>query len=139
MRISHWSSDVCSSDLVLPIDPNLALVEIDEAGDGAQQRGLAAAARPEQAEELTLPEGDRHGIERRHAAVALRRVAHVDRAHRSPPKRYSRAMISMMPMESRMMIVETALISKSEEHTSELPVTNAHIVCRLLLEKKKNK
>src|SRR3546814_17239334 len=70
MRISHWSSDVCSSDLVLPIDPNLALVEIDEAGDGAQQRGLAAAARPEQAEELALPDGDRHGIERRHAAVA---------------------------------------------------------------------
>src|SRR3546814_9705320 len=27
---------------------------------------------------------------------------------------------------------------RSEEHTSELPVTNAHIVCRLLLEKKNN-
>src|SRR3546814_5770487 len=26
---------------------------------------------------------------------------------------------------------------RSEEHTSETPVTNAHIVCRLLLEKKK--
>src|SRR3546814_8706153 len=26
---------------------------------------------------------------------------------------------------------------RSEEHTSELQVTNAHIVCRLLLEKKK--
>src|SRR3546814_9203372 len=28
--------------------------------------------------------------------------------------------------------------SRSEEHTSELPVTNAHLVCRLLLEKKKH-
>src|SRR3546814_5460624 len=28
--------------------------------------------------------------------------------------------------------------TRSEEHTSELPVTNAHLVCRLLLEKKKN-
>src|SRR3546814_2021046 len=28
--------------------------------------------------------------------------------------------------------------SRSEEHTSELPVTNAHLVCRLLLEKKNN-
>src|SRR3546814_8132080 len=28
---------------------------------------------------------------------------------------------------------------RSEEHTSELPVTNTHIVCRLLLEKKKKK
>src|SRR3546814_3541630 len=27
---------------------------------------------------------------------------------------------------------------RSEEHTSELPVTNAHLVCRLLLEKKKH-
>src|SRR3546814_9115084 len=35
--------------------------------------------------------------------------------------------------------VSTALrsdVSRSEEHTSELPVTNAHLVCRLLLEKK---
>src|SRR3546814_7817615 len=29
-----------------------------------------------------------------------------------------------------------AAIGRSEEHTSELPVTNAHLVCRLLLEKK---
>src|SRR3546814_10619844 len=28
---------------------------------------------------------------------------------------------------------------RSEEHTSETPVTNAHLVCRLLLEKKKKK
>src|SRR3546814_9834884 len=28
-------------------------------------------------------------------------------------------------------------VFRSEEHTSELPVTNAHLVCRLLLEKKK--
>src|SRR3546814_5224985 len=27
--------------------------------------------------------------------------------------------------------------ARSEEHTSETPVTNAHLVCRLLLEKKK--
>src|SRR3546814_7932077 len=29
--------------------------------------------------------------------------------------------------------------ARSEEHTSELPVTNAHLVCRLLLEKKNKK
>src|SRR5213594_5202829 len=28
---------------------------------------------------------------------------------------------------------------RSEEHTSETPVTNAYLVCRLLLEKKKKK
>src|SRR3546814_10630411 len=30
------------------------------------------------------------------------------------------------------------LLRRSEEHTSELQVTNAHLVCRLLLEKKKH-
>src|SRR3546814_6072218 len=29
--------------------------------------------------------------------------------------------------------------ARSEEHTSGTPVTNAHLVCRLLLEKKNNK
>src|SRR3546814_4948508 len=29
--------------------------------------------------------------------------------------------------------------ARSEEHTSETPVTNAHLVCRLLLEKKKKR
>src|SRR3546814_8827553 len=31
-----------------------------------------------------------------------------------------------------------AYIARSEEHTSGTPVTNAHLVCRLLLEKKTN-
>src|SRR3546814_3327422 len=33
--------------------------------------------------------------------------------------------------------VQLILYLRSEEHTSELQVTNAHLVCRLLLEKKK--
>src|SRR3546814_1924835 len=32
---------------------------------------------------------------------------------------------------------QAAGTKRSEEHTSETPVTNAHLVCRLLLEKKK--
>src|SRR3546814_8749103 len=32
---------------------------------------------------------------------------------------------------------EVGVVRRSEEHTSETPVTNAHLVCRLLLEKKK--
>src|SRR3546814_621636 len=32
---------------------------------------------------------------------------------------------------------EALTVVRSEEHTSETPVTNAHLVCRLLLEKKK--
>src|SRR3546814_14725696 len=32
-----------------------------------------------------------------------------------------------------------AALRRSEEHTSEFQVTNAHLVCRLLLEKKKER
>src|SRR3546814_5274255 len=39
--------------------------------------------------------------------------------------------------EGRMIEDMHATEARSEEHTSELPVTNAHLVCRLLLEKKK--
>src|SRR3546814_6877920 len=47
-------------------------------------------------------------------------LAHARRQHRH------RCAISVQPRGRR-----------SEEHTSETPVTNAHLVCRLLLEKKK--
>src|SRR3546814_2120635 len=33
--------------------------------------------------------------------------------------------------------IPSAAVIRSEEHTSETPVTNAHLVCRLLLEKTK--
>src|SRR3546814_2083298 len=34
------------------------------------------------------------------------------------------------------MLLWVTIMGRSEEHTSELPVTNAHLVCRLLLAKK---
>ena len=39
-----------------------------EAGDGAQQRGFAAAGRPEEADELALVDGQRHFVQRREIA-----------------------------------------------------------------------
>src|SRR3546814_9735845 len=33
--------------------------------------------------------------------------------------------------------IRIGFVTRSEEHTSELQVTNAHLVCRLLLEKQK--
>src|SRR3546814_7293107 len=35
-------------------------------------------------------------------------------------------------------VVHVVIEARSEEHTSETPVTNAQLVCRLLLEKKNN-
>src|SRR3546814_10732760 len=43
MRISDWSSDVCSSDLVLALEPHLAAGRLDQPEDAASRRGLAAA------------------------------------------------------------------------------------------------
>src|SRR3546814_8694405 len=42
-----------------------------------------------------------------------------------------------MPYVPRAAVVEdiNVAVLRSEEHTSETPVTNAHLVCRLLLEK----
>src|SRR3546814_11410691 len=45
MRISDWSSDVCSSDL---------LGGLEKARDGAQNCRLAAPRRPQEAEELAV-------------------------------------------------------------------------------------
>src|SRR3546814_1976009 len=39
--------------------------------------------------------------------------------------------------DGQLVWMHRALTGRSEEHTSELQVTNAHLVCRLLLEKKK--
>src|SRR3546814_3479299 len=41
MRISDWSSDVCSSDL--PTNPLLKLVDLDAVATSARQRGILAA------------------------------------------------------------------------------------------------
>src|SRR3546814_10175873 len=54
MRISDWSSDVCSSDLRLVVEPDFAVrqMRLGEARDGAQCRGLAGAVAPEQGDDL---------------------------------------------------------------------------------------
>ena len=54
---------------------------------------------------------ERDAGQRRHGAVVLFHPIDLDDAHLSPPKRYSRAKISISPMETRMMMVEMALIS----------------------------
>src|SRR3546814_20503911 len=57
MRISDWSSDVCSSDLV-PLGPELADIEIcaaDRRGDHGGQRDLDPDVAPE-------PEGEPAGL-----------------------------------------------------------------------------
>src|SRR3546814_1040044 len=105
MRISDWSSDVCSSDLadlrVAQFDPVVRAVVADDAGDGAEHRtgGLVGAGLAAQVV----------GDDLLHLRVRGRGFA-VD--------------------------VAADLTQIGRAHVCT-PVTNAHIVCRLLLEKKK--
>ena len=96
---------------ILAIEQDLAGLGFDEPGDGAQQRGLAAARGTEQGEEIALGEDQRDVVERTDLAVTLGDVAGLDDAHRSPPNFERRAKASMMAMETKMTSVEMALTS----------------------------
>src|SRR3546814_5168884 len=90
MRISDWSSDVCSSDLTT--------------ASGLQYEVLTEGkgSHPKATDTVTV--------------------------------NYKGSLINGEEFDSTY-----SRGQRSEEHTSELQVTNAHLVCRLLLEKKKKK
>src|SRR3546814_6887085 len=119
MRISDWSSDVCSSDLHVAVGQQFAALVplIFKAGD--RPRGDSRSAfqifgrDPRQGRAahmiaLMLPRLARHPQHRRLAGAGI-------------ADDYGKIAL------------------RSEEHTSETLVTNAHLVCRLLLEKNNNK
>src|SRR3546814_7332594 len=103
MRISDWSSDVCSTDLVQSVS-RPCVVPFVVVGEGAVSRsacGLAGACRSTSEEgSSTWP-------------------SHHPSAHR---RSWRRCCLQLQDRKS----------------TRLTPVTNAHLVCRLLLEKKKN-
>src|SRR3546814_3829315 len=109
MRISDWSSDVCSTDL--------------QAQEDAPQRALAAAAFADQAERLAAPDGQVDAVGRLHQDA---RIA----GHAAPEAAPRVVVLDQRPgFDERRDRKSTRLNSS----------TNAHLVCRLLLEKKKNR
>src|SRR3546814_1924230 len=114
MRISDWSSDVCSSDL----------------GDSAHHR---AVDRPALYPDAADAAGEGAADPRRRAAEPPRQKGHAHHGRADDPDRADdlRAVVDG-PVQS----LRLGLPVRSEEHTST-PVTNAHLVCRLLLEKTK--
>src|SRR3546814_10310069 len=110
MRISDWSSDVCSSDL-RPDRPDRHARSPPRSKSVAQR---VPSANPD------FPDPRRR--EKRFRSLCV---------EYGPCKADASARLLSQP---RMICVR-----RSEEHTSELPVTNAHLVCRLLLEKQKKK
>src|SRR3546814_3802545 len=101
MRISDWSSDVCSSDL--------KTCALTDAGIGNGHVARLGAANHD------IYFGDRN--------VERSWIAGIERASANTGVKLSSEVLRLF---------------RSEEHTSEPPVTNAHLVCRLLLEKKNN-
>src|SRR3546814_4623571 len=121
MRISDWSSDVCSSDLIYGRFVGLVAQsrrktpqQIDAIAQGRVWDGGTAR-------QIGLV--DRFGGLEEAVAEAAK-LAKIDPAKARPYR------IAREPDK---------FAERSEEHTSETPVTHAHLVCRLLLETKNTK
>ena len=67
-------------------DDDVAGIDELQAGEHAQQRGLAGARRTQQRQELAGRDGERHAIQRRHAVERLAQVTQFD-VHSNAPLR----------------------------------------------------
>src|SRR3546814_9937884 len=119
MRISDWSSDVCSSDLFA--DRHRAAQRVEHAdlhrfGAAAARRFVLLAA---------CADHPHAGEQRADQHLPLKPLAHIVLRLNFAPSA-SRADAATSPDKS--------YIGRAHDWT---PVTNAHLVCRLLLDKKK--
>src|SRR3546814_1754830 len=113
MRISDWSADMCSSDLERLSAPLVISFHQQWRGDILQKPTRVHQDAP--AKDLSSP---------RTLAFQVRRP-------------FRNRIISFRASSEAATSILPPGMGRSEEHTSETPVTNAHPVCRLLLEKKK--
>src|SRR3546814_10162706 len=125
MRISDWSSDVCSSDLPAAAVP--------EAGHGRGLRRGQRALRRDLGEEPEVQEDLRQlgQVSRRTAAVVPRRGRHLRQLHgvdHHPQAEEEERLIPALILDSlkfRQSPASAGLfywaVARSEEHTSELP------------------
>src|SRR3546814_1479112 len=119
MRISDWSSDVCSSDLITARLPGK--------GRYWQTRHLQMTALTECVKHAGSPATDLSGL-----AALPQRGCRLDRngwptgCGRAPRARRRTALCAV------------GRVDRDRKSTLCTPVTNAHIVCRLLLDKKNN-
>jgi hypothetical protein len=64
---------------VAAVEGHPAVVDLGESGDGAQQRALAAAARPEQHEEFAGLDAEGHVVDDRRRLVPFRHLIECNR------------------------------------------------------------
>src|SRR3546814_17217784 len=79
MRISDWSSDVCSSDLLDVIDEDLALLVFLQPVDAADHGRLAGARRPADDDALAAVDGQVDVLQDMELAVPLVHADDLDR------------------------------------------------------------
>src|SRR5205085_1427413 len=60
------------------VEPHLAGARAELAEDAIEQRRLAAAVRPDDAEDLAFVDVERHAVDRQNAAEALGEIAHFE-------------------------------------------------------------
>src|SRR3546814_6872865 len=155
MRISDWSSDVCSSDLSAvraggsvkrdAVEDRahrvLADAEVERAavrlripvvcGDGERAERICAldggvvAAGEVGGAAPQLGQDRSERVERRTGGLASRNALGVGLVGRESVGPVGGELTGEQAVEE--------FLARSEEHTSELQVTNAHLVCRLLL------
>src|SRR3546814_8452971 len=130
MRISDWSSDVCSSDLPLSASRGCGGCKKSPPLPGSP----LAPYRPHRRRPYRSRTHDRMDRPIRHRECRNERSGSC--LNLSPGRQGCGA--AMLRIEPAIQI-HTSRTGRSEEHTYELQVTNAHLVCRLLLEKKKTK
>jgi len=68
-------------------DPYFARRRLDEARDQPQRRRLAAAGRPEQADQPAVLDGERHVVDHRNLSITLGQAPQFNRRHTHPPRR----------------------------------------------------
>src|SRR3546814_3114591 len=127
MRISDWSSDVCSSDLILSRSPANE-TDRTERGVLTKDRRLGSL---EHLDPLYVED-------RRNQVARMRRVNAVDKAgHRCFDRENS--CVRSQPSDRRRCSAANRVIQRSEEHTSELQSLMRISYAVFCLKKKKNK
>jgi hypothetical protein len=96
---------------ILPVEQDAPVVRRLEAGEHAQQRGLAAARRAEQRKEFAGEYIERHAIDRGHAGEALAhaREPHQRARRRVGPRREGTSRVARVPRTPLVLRVGGAL------------------------------
>src|SRR3546814_7649315 len=127
MRISDWSSDVCSTDLSVEQALGPGLLQLVDAADGFADGGMGRDAGMEQLIQTDQQKG--FDIAIGSLEWLLQQLVGQTCQARMPARGAEGQVLGQAAV---------ARVHLDRKSTRLTPVTNAHLVCRLLLEKKKD-